>query len=90
VTLAYGPNGDAPLDVVYDMDGRGPRCPPTWFAHSAMRRRYTAQDLTGTLSRGHHFFDGSRAWNQPAIDATLEGDASLSARVSHGTERRDR
>lgn len=72
VTLAYAPNCDAPLDVVYDMDGRGPRCPNAWFAHSAVRLRYGGAAMTEGLSRGHHFFDGSRPWNQP-IDSRSMG-----------------
>lgn len=68
VTLAFAPNGDAPLDVVYEMEGRGPRCGAEWFAHSSVRARYRAGHFTATLARGHHFFDDSRPWNQPAID----------------------
>lgn len=67
VTLAYAPNCDAPLDLVYEMDGRGARQPQRWFAHSAMRQRYDAESFTNSLARGHHFFDSSRAWNQPGL-----------------------
>ncbi len=66
VTLAFAPNGDAPLDVVYEMEGRGPRCTTEWFTHSSIRARYRAEHFTDTLARGHHFFDGSCIWNQLA------------------------
>jgi hypothetical protein len=40
VPVAYAPNHDMPLDVVYEMDDRAERRPPEWFAHSTVRDRY--------------------------------------------------
>src|SRR5213079_3004352 len=40
VTVAYAPNRDVPLDVVYEMDQRAERLSQEWFAHSAARDRY--------------------------------------------------
>lgn len=39
VMLAYAPNRDLPLDVVYDMHGRGERRDATWFGHAAIVAR---------------------------------------------------
>jgi len=66
VVLAYAPNRDAPLDVQYDMDGRGTRYPVEWFRHQAIRARCTADLWSSSLGRGRHFVDESCPWNQPA------------------------
>jgi S-adenosylmethionine synthetase len=64
VTLSYAPNRDVPLDVAYEMEGRGTRRPPTWFAHSAVRARYTSGAFAATLGLGRHFTDLRTPWNQ--------------------------
>jgi S-adenosylmethionine synthetase len=66
VTVAYAPNRDAPLDIVYDMQGCGRRLPPAWFAHSAMRRRYVGGPFVAGLGSGNHFVDLDLAWNREA------------------------
>jgi len=72
VRVAYAPNLSEPLDVAYEVVGRGPRQPAGWFRHEVMRARYsTALDYAG-LARGAHFFDPSQPWNSP-------GGASLPA-----------
>ena len=48
LTLAYAPNRDEPMDVNYLMDGRGERREPAWFAHSAVRGRYTSSSFSTT------------------------------------------
>jgi len=64
VTLAYAPNRDLPLDVVYEMDGRGDRQTASWLAHSAVRERYGATSFDAALGRGRHFTDLSQVWNR--------------------------
>lgn len=65
VTLAYAPNRDVPLDVVYDMDRRGERHPSDWFAHSAIRERYLESGgaFVASLGTGRHFVDQELPWN---------------------------
>ena len=40
VVLSYAPNLDEPLDVIYEMEGRGKRLPTSWFAHPEVVGRY--------------------------------------------------
>ena len=64
VTLAYAPNRDVPLDVTYEFDRPGARLAPAWFAHSAVRERYTGGAYVAALGLGRHFTDGQLPWNQ--------------------------
>ena len=73
VTLAYAPNHDAPLEVRFDMRGRGERLPDAWFAHSAMRRRYTADLWTPALARGRHFAEPELPWNRGLPGGATQG-----------------
>jgi S-adenosylmethionine synthetase len=66
VVVAYAPNQDVPLDVVYEMDQRGERLPREWFAHSAVRDRYRGGAFVARLGAGAHFCDTSRSWNDAA------------------------
>jgi S-adenosylmethionine synthetase len=43
VVLSYAPNLDEPLDVIYEMEGRGKRLPTSWFAHPEVVGRYRAR-----------------------------------------------
>jgi len=66
VTLAYAPNRDLPLDVTYETEGRGARREAAWFAHSAVRERYTGRALSAALpvlGMGRHFVDARLPWN---------------------------
>jgi len=65
VTLAYAPNRDLPLDVVYEMDRRGSRQAPAWFGHSALRERYSSRSFIPGLGAGRHFTEARLPWNQP-------------------------
>ena len=67
VTLAYAPNRDLPLEVIYEMDRPGSRLAPAWFAHSAVRERYTGGAFVAALGRGSHFVDVGLPWNRPGI-----------------------
>jgi S-adenosylmethionine synthetase len=64
VTLAYAPNRNEPLDVLYEMDRRGERCPPAWFANSAVRERYRSGGFVAALGAGGHFLDPALRWNR--------------------------
>ena len=64
IAVAYAPNRDVPLDVVYEMDRRGERVASTWFAHSAVRERYQGGPFVATLGTGTHFTDSALAWNR--------------------------
>jgi S-adenosylmethionine synthetase len=66
VRLAYAPNVPEPIDVAYEMAGKGERMPAAFFEHGAMRERYgTAFDYLA-LARGTHFF-GRERWNRPSL-----------------------
>ena len=40
IRLAYAPNVTEPLDIAYEMTGRGHRMPSSFFEHGSMRQRY--------------------------------------------------
>lgn len=65
VTLIYAPNRREPLDVIYDMDGRGQTMAKDFFRHDSLRQRYTDGRLIARLGDGCHFFDDTLPWNQP-------------------------
>ena len=52
IVLSYAPNLDEPLDVIYEMEGRGKRLPTSWFAPPEVVLRYR--------TRLEHFGD---AWS---------------------------
>lgn len=51
VTLAYAPNVDEPIDVIYEMQGRGERKPAEWFGHR--RRVESGPSLIPVFQRVH-------------------------------------
>lgn len=65
VRVAYAPNVGSPLDVTYEMVGRGERRPAAWFDHGELRRRYSTALDYAALARGGHFFDPALPWNRP-------------------------
>ena len=71
VTVAYAPNQDMPLDVVYEMHKRAERRPPEWFAHSVGRDRYPGGAFVAGLGARGHFGDTALPWNDP----TKPGDS---------------
>ncbi len=66
VRVVYAPNLPRPLDVTYELRGRGERLEPAWFDHGALRRRYSTRLDYARLARGGHFFERGLAWNDPA------------------------
>lgn len=65
VKLAYAPNRPAPIDVSYEMTGRGQRCAPEYFDHTAMGERYPSSAISPKLAQGTHFYDLELPWNKP-------------------------
>ena len=63
VRLAWAPNLSMPLDVSYEMEGRGERLPAEWFEHGAMCERVDVGEITTALGRGWHFWDPRLPWN---------------------------
>ena len=63
VRLAWAPNLTLPLDVAWEMKGRGPRLGPAWFDHPTMPERYPTDLDYAVLAAGGHFFDAGLAWN---------------------------
>jgi len=63
VRVAWAPNVAAPLDVCYEMAGRGGREGKGFFEHLAMIERYRAVRITRELAEGRHFFDPALPWN---------------------------
>ena len=65
VTAAWAPNTAQPLDVVWQLEGRGPRLPDAWFSHTAMIERTDVRTVDRRLATGRHFFDLGLPWNNP-------------------------
>ena len=63
VRLAFAPNMAEPLEVTWEMTGRGERAPREFFAHQAMVGRYAATTINAAMGRGTHFFDDALPWN---------------------------
>ncbi len=54
VTLAYAPNLDEPLDVCYEMEGRGERWPVDAFRHEKIRKLSTDRSTHGDNKGLYH------------------------------------
>jgi S-adenosylmethionine synthetase len=63
VRLVYAPNIAQPIDVLYDMTGRGNREPKSFFEHPEMVARYARAVIDRDMARGRHFFDRKLLWN---------------------------
>lgn len=63
VRLAFAPNTHAPLDIHYEMSGRGERQRPEFFEHAAMTARCPAELIGAGLGQGAHFWDRTLPWN---------------------------
>jgi hypothetical protein len=61
--VAYAPNQDVPLDVMYDMNERAQRQRRAWFAHSAVRDRYRGGAFVAELGARGPFSDPALPWN---------------------------
>lgn len=65
VTLCYAPGIHEPLDVRFDIEGRGRPCAAHRFNHLDMASWLPASLPLAPLGRGVHFFDSNLPWNQP-------------------------
>ncbi len=63
IQIAYAPGRDEPLELVWELDGRGERKPREWFGFNAMLSRVTTEHYTADLGKGWHFWDTSLPWN---------------------------
>ena len=63
VRVAWTPNIMQPLDVCYEMVGRGSREGKAFFEHPEMVDRYKAVMINRDMARGRHFFDMGLPWN---------------------------
>jgi S-adenosylmethionine synthetase len=63
VRLMYAPNIKQPMDVAYEMIGRGERQSRAFFDHAGMFERYGRERIDRDLGRGRHFFDEGFGWN---------------------------
>jgi hypothetical protein len=61
--VAYAPNIKQPIDVSYEMVGRGDREPKSFFEHPGMVARYSGAVIDIDMARGRHFFDEGLIWN---------------------------
>jgi hypothetical protein len=64
VRLAWAPNRPEPLDVFYDMAGRGRREGAAFFHHGVFAERYDAGAITPQLAQGGDFYDTEAPWNR--------------------------
>jgi len=63
VRLAFAPNTPAPLDIHYEMTGRGERKRPEFFEHAAMTERCPTNLISAELGQGLHFWGWFLPWN---------------------------
>ena len=61
---AYAPNSNGPIEIVWEMDGRGERQSWAYFDFDAMLARADVQAITAGLGQGTHFWDAGLPWNQ--------------------------
>ncbi len=64
VTVVYAPNRNEPLDILYDIEGRGRPVPPDYFHHKNMRKCFAGFKNTGNIGTGSHFYNPSLPWNR--------------------------
>jgi S-adenosylmethionine synthetase len=62
--IAYAPNRNEPLDVVWEMGARGERRPLSFFDFDAMLSRMNPTLISGGLGVGTHFWDAELSWNR--------------------------
>lgn len=63
IRLAYAPNIPEPLDIYYELSGRGERQPAEFFNHEVMCARYDPAAISRKLAEGRHFYDPALPWN---------------------------
>lgn len=63
IKVAYAPNLMDPLEICWEVSGRGERLPMDFFNFEAMSERYSASAITQQLAQGRHFYDDTLPWN---------------------------
>jgi S-adenosylmethionine synthetase len=63
VQIAYAPGRDEPLELAWNLDGRGERKSREWFGFNAMLSRLEPEYYTASLGQGKHFWDLRLPWN---------------------------
>jgi len=63
VTGVWAPNIGEPLDIIWQLEGRGPRLPNEWFGHGAIVARTAVHVVDRELGCGRHFFDAALSWS---------------------------
>ncbi len=86
VTVVYAPNRDKPLDVCYEMEGRGKRWPADSFRHSRIRTINGGFRDLGNLGAGYHFFDSGLPWNMAERVAGCRARVTTICRGSEQTD----
>jgi hypothetical protein len=66
IRLAYAPNRNEPLEVIWELDGRGERAPRAVFDFEAMLERVDTCAFSEALGAGTHFWDADLPWNRAA------------------------
>jgi S-adenosylmethionine synthetase len=64
IRLAYAPNSNRPLEVIWEMEGRGEKQPRVNFDFDSMLARIEAQSISAGLGQGVHFWDEGLPWNR--------------------------
>lgn len=64
IRLAYAPNCNGPLEVIWEMEGRGEKQPRSHFDFDAMLARVDVQAIATGLGQGTHFWDERLPWNK--------------------------
>ena len=65
------PNRPEPLDVCYDMSGRGKREGAEFFDHAVLAERYDPRSITREFAQGGHFFNSGTPSNDPKLSPRL-------------------
>ena len=63
VVVSWAPNLPEPLEVTYEMEGRGAREATSFFDHEAIGGRYSAFPLDCHIAGGDHFLNSNYPWN---------------------------
>jgi len=64
VVVSWAPNSPQPLEVIYEMEGRGTRQPDEFFNHDCMRERLDSFAMSASMPRGDHFLNRDYRWNR--------------------------
>ncbi|MCW5941449.1 MAG: methionine adenosyltransferase domain-containing protein [Fimbriimonadaceae bacterium] len=65
VRVCYAPNVSRPLDVGWDLVGRGPRFDDAWFDHRSVVACFPAACFDPRVASRGHYHDLDLPWNRP-------------------------